>query len=110
MIVRSNAVQFASPQFRKLSDTQRDRIHQASLEILERTGVTIALPEALALVKKAGAIVAEDGRVRIPSRLVDWAVNLAPKRVVLADRHGRRVMPMEADNVFYGPGSDCPNV
>jgi trimethylamine--corrinoid protein Co-methyltransferase len=100
MIVRSNAVQFASPQFRKLSDTQRDRIHLASLEILERTGVTVDLPEALALLKKAGVGVGDDGRVRIPAHLVEWAVALAPKRMVLADRHGRRVMPMEANNVF----------
>jgi trimethylamine--corrinoid protein Co-methyltransferase len=29
---------------------------------------------------------------------------------VLCDRNGRRVMPLERNNVFFGPGSDCPNV
>jgi trimethylamine--corrinoid protein Co-methyltransferase len=53
----------------------------------------------------------EDGnRVRIPAGLVEWALSIAPKRTVLCNRHGQRVMPLERYNVFYGPGSDCPNV
>ncbi|MHB1417095.1 MAG: trimethylamine methyltransferase family protein [Chloroflexota bacterium] len=110
MIVRSNMVSFDSPQFRKLSDSQRDRLHQGSLEILERTGVALGEPEAVALLKKAGAHIGADGRVRIPPALVEWAISVAPKKVVFCDRHGRRTMPLEANNVFYGPGSDCPNV
>ncbi len=110
MIVRSNSVSFDAPNFRKLSDGQRDRIHQASLEILERTGVLLEEPEAVELVKKAGANVSDDGRVRFPAGLVEWALSLAPQRTVLCDRHGKRVMPLEGYNVSYGPGSDCPNV
>lgn len=110
VIVRSNAVHFESPQFRKLSDSQRDRIHQASLEILERTGVVLEEPRALELAKGAGAQVSDDGRVRFPASLVEWAVSVAPRGTVLCDRHGRRVMPLEGNNVFYGPGSDCPSV
>jgi trimethylamine---corrinoid protein Co-methyltransferase len=110
MIVRSNASSFDTPHFRKLSDDQRDRIHQASLEILERTGATLEDPEAVALLRKAGAHVCDDGRVRLPASLVEWALSVAAKRTVLCDRHGRRVMPLEGQNVFYGPGSDCPSV
>jgi len=110
VIVRSSSTFFDAPHFRKLSDDQRDRIHQASLEILERTGVLMDEPEALEILRRAGAHVSDDGRVRIPAALVERALDLAPKRVVLADRHGRRVMPLEGNNVFYGPGSDCPNV
>ncbi|MCL4466255.1 MAG: trimethylamine methyltransferase family protein, partial [Chloroflexi bacterium] len=66
-------------------------------------------PEAVELVKKAGASVSDDGRVRISAGLVEWALSLAPQRTVLCDRHGNRVMPLEGYNVFYGPGSDCPN-
>ncbi|MHB1130982.1 MAG: trimethylamine methyltransferase family protein [Chloroflexota bacterium] len=110
MIVRANSLYYASPQFRKLADQQRDRIHAASLEILERTGVELGEHEAIELLLKAGAEQGEDGRVRLPSSLVEWAIATAPKRVTLCDRHGRRVMPLEGMNVFYGPGSDCPNV
>ena len=110
MIVRSNSVSFDTPSFRKLSDSQRDRIHRASLEILERTGVLLEEPEAVELVKKAGASISDDGRVRFPAGLVEWALSIAPSRTVLCDRHGNRVMPLEGYNVFYGPGSDCPSV
>ena len=110
MIVQSNYTSFDTPRFRKLSDDQLERIHNASLEILERTGVCLYDQEALDLLQKAGVRVTEENRVRIPPGLVEWALSVAPRRVVLCDRHGRRVMPLERNNVFYGPGSDCPNV
>ena len=110
MILQSNYVAFDTPQFHKLSGDQVERIHNASLEILDRTGVCLYEPEALDLLKKAGVVVSEENRVRIPPGLVEWALSVAPKRVVLCDRSGRRVMPLERNNVFFGPGSDCPNV
>ena len=110
MILQGNYVEFNTPQFRKLSDDQLERLHHASLEILDRTGVCLYEQEALDLLKKAGLEVSEENRVRIPPGLVEWALSIAPRRVVLCDRHGRRVMPLERNNVFFGPGSDCPNV
>ncbi len=110
MALQSNYIAFNTPQFRKLSDDQLERLHHASLEILDRTGVCLYEDEALDLLKKAGLQVDEGNRVRIPPGLVEWALSVAPKRVVLCDRHGRRAMPLERQNVFFGPGSDCPNV
>jgi trimethylamine--corrinoid protein Co-methyltransferase len=110
MIVQSNYVEFNTPQFRKLSNDQLARLHNASLEILDRTGVCLYDQEALDLMKKAGVKVYDENRVRIPPGLVEWALSVAPKRVTLCDRNGRRVMPLERNNVFYGPGSDCPNI
>lgn len=109
-ITQSNFQSINAPRFQKLSQDQLERIHNASLEILERTGVRLHLPEAVELLRDAGANVTEESRVRIPSHLVEWALSVAPKRVVLANRKGERVMPLERNNVFYGLGSDCPNV
>ena len=110
MILHGSYVEFKAPQFRKLSDDQLERIHHASLEILDRTGVCLHDQEAVDLLARAGVRVDEDRRARIPPGLVEWALSTAPRRVVLCDRHGRRVMPLERRNVFYGPGSDCPNI
>ena len=110
MFLQSNYVALNTPQFRKLSDDQLERIHNASLEILDRTGVCLYDQQALGLFKKAGVKVIEENRVNIPPGLVEWALSIAPKRVVLCDRHGHRVMPLERNNVFFGPGSDCPNI
>ncbi len=110
MILQSNYTSFDTPRFRKLSDDQIERLHCASLEILERTGVCLYEPEALELLRRKGIKAEEGNRVRIPPGLVEWALAMAPKRTVLCDRNGRRVMPLERNNVFFGPGSDCPNV
>ncbi len=110
MILQSNYTSFDAPRLRKLSDDQVEHLHHASLEILERTGVCLYEPEALELLKKKGVQVEEDNRVRIPPGLVEWALSIAPKRAVICNRNGRRVMPLERHNVFYGPGSDCPDV
>ncbi len=110
VILQSNYVSFNTPQFRKLSEDQLERIHNASLEILDRTGVCLYEQEALDVLQKAGVKGFEGNRVRIPPGLVEWALSIVPRRVVLCDRNGRRVMPLERNNVFYGPGSDCPNI
>jgi trimethylamine--corrinoid protein Co-methyltransferase len=107
---RSNQRAILAPIFRKLSQDQRREIHFASLEILERTGARLLLPEAVDLLRRAGADVTEGDRVRVPAGLVEWALAVAPKRAVLADRAGRRVMPLEGHNAFFGPGSDCLNI
>jgi trimethylamine--corrinoid protein Co-methyltransferase len=109
-MIQSNYSAFLAPYFRKLSDDQLAHMHAASLEILERTGVQLHLPEAVELLRKAGAHVLDDGWVKIPAHLVEWALSVAPKRIMWANRHGKRVMALEGRNVYYGCGSDCPNV
>lgn len=110
MTLQSNYTSFETPRLRKLSDDQVERLHHASLEILDRTGVRLYEPEALELLKKKGVQVEDGNLVHIPPGLVEWALSVAPKRAVLCDRNGNRVMPLERNNVFYGTGSDCPNV
>ncbi len=114
--IRTNERTFLSPQFRRMSDEQCQRIHWASLEVMERTGVRLYEQEAIDLFKKAGAYVSDGNRVRIPSGLVEKAFTTVPKRVVLCDRYGNRVMPIEgagrtgSARSFFGPGSDCLNI
>jgi trimethylamine--corrinoid protein Co-methyltransferase len=93
-----------------MSDEQCEKIHFASLEVMERTGVRLYDQEAIDLVSRAGAHVSDGNRVRIPSALVEKAFTTVPKRVVLCDRNGRRVMPVEGHRSFYGPGSDCLHI
>jgi trimethylamine--corrinoid protein Co-methyltransferase len=108
--LQSNYTSYDTPRFRKVSDDQIERLHHASLEILDRTGVVLYEPEAVELLEHKGLKVEDGNRVRIPPGLVEWALSIAPKRAVICDRNGRRVMPLERNNVFFGPGSDCPNV
>jgi trimethylamine--corrinoid protein Co-methyltransferase len=108
--IRINDQAFLGAQFQRLSDEQCGKIHFAGLEVMERTGVRLYEQEAIDLLRKAGAFVSDGNRVRIPSGLVEKAFTTVPKRVVLCDRHGKRVMPVEGHRSFYGPGSDCLNI
>jgi trimethylamine--corrinoid protein Co-methyltransferase len=108
--IRINDQSFDSVQFRRLSDEQCAKIHSASLEILERTGAMLYDQQAIDLLKRAGAFVSDDNRVRVPSALVEKAFTTVPKRVVLCNRYGQRVMQVEGHRCFYGPGSDLMNI
>jgi trimethylamine--corrinoid protein Co-methyltransferase len=91
----------------RLSPEQCDRLHDASLEILSRTGVRMHLPEAVDTLRRAGASVEEGNRVRIPPALVEQALRSAPQQVTLYDRHGEPAIEVKEERCFYGPGSDC---
>jgi len=95
------------PNMDYLSQAQVERIHAASLEILERVGALIDEEHSATLLRKAGARQDEAGTFHIPPKLVEWAVSVAPKRIVLHNRNAQPVMPLELGQVYYGPGSDC---
>ncbi len=98
-----------TPRWDRLGEATAARIETAALAILERTGVEIPVPEALQLLATAGAAV--DGtRVRIPERLVTWALEAAPKQVTLHDRAGTPAIRLAGRNAFFGTGSDCLNI
>jgi len=95
------------PNLEYLSGAQAERIHAASLEILERVGALIDEDQSATLLRKAGVRQGEAGTFHIPPKLVEWAVSVAPKRIVLHNRNAQPVMPLESGQVYYGPGSDC---
>jgi len=96
-----------TPALKWLSGAQLEEVHHASLEVLERTGIEVQNDEALALLKDAGCLV-RGRRVRIPGWLVEECLRTAPGRIVVADRLGRRVMPLARNRVYFGTGSDLP--
>jgi trimethylamine--corrinoid protein Co-methyltransferase len=106
---QTNVGALTAPFYRGLTDEQCRLIHCASLEILERTGVMVYYQPALDLLKKAGCSV-EENRVRIPAHLVEWARRAAPKRIMMYDRTGKPVMPLQDRISTFGPGSDCLNI
>ena len=86
--MRSNYIHFETPQFRILSDSQIEELHYATLQILERTGVTVECEEAIDLLGEAGADVSNPKRVKIPANIVEQAIRTAPKSFTLYTRDG----------------------
>jgi len=99
-----------TPKLTVLSKSQREELHLATLEILERTGSRIFHEEALLLLEKAGADVSDSNLVRIPSSLIEWAIRCSPPRVTIFDRNGMPAMYLENGRTYFGTGSDCPNI
>lgn len=94
--------------FKILNKTQIKNIHSASLEILRRTGIRIFENEAINLLRDNGCFIEDDNLVRFPPGLVEWAIDSAPSQVTMCNRSGEPTMFLQNDNVYFGPGSDCP--
>ena len=92
-----------------LKNDQLATLHEASMEIMSRTGMRFFDQEALELFKKGGAKVTDGNLVCIPSKLVEWAIQTAPKNITIYDQTGRSVMNLGEYCSYCGPGSDCMN-
>jgi trimethylamine--corrinoid protein Co-methyltransferase len=92
-------------QYRPLSDADVQRIHHAALDVLERTGVEIVESECRAILQSAGARV-DDGRNRvfISRQMVEAALRLANRDVVLYSRDGKTDLHLRGKRVHLGTG------
>ena len=84
----------------------RARLHDATLTVLETTGVEVHHEGALKLLADAGARV-EGTRVRIAAGTVADALASAPRSFELKSRGAAAVMQMDAAHTYLGTGSDC---
>lgn len=91
--------------FQLFSDDELDQLHEATLEVLETTGVEVREPEALSLLESEGVAV-KDERVRIGSETVEWALETAPTAISIFDRDGEAAMELTDYNRYFGTGSD----
>jgi trimethylamine--corrinoid protein Co-methyltransferase len=89
--------------YKPLTEEQVKEIHQASLEILSRTGVQVDQPEALAAFERAGLSV-NANRVWLSPAVVEDAVQSAPSRILLAGRKPENDLLLEGRRVYVGTG------
>ncbi len=89
-----------------LSTQDREKIHQAVLEILSEIGMRVNHDGAMALLKDAGCAVREDGMVKIPQELVLKSIESAPDNIAIYDREAKHAMDLGGHRSYYGTGSD----
>jgi trimethylamine--corrinoid protein Co-methyltransferase len=94
------------PQYRLLTQEQIQGLHNASLSILEKTGVRVLHLEALKLLVDAGCEVKNGNVVIFPRQLVDDAIRSAPKGITIYDRSGKEAMQLKGRNNYFGSGTD----
>jgi trimethylamine--corrinoid protein Co-methyltransferase len=108
--MKSNYLELSPPLFRRLDDRQLDRIHEASLHILSRVGVTVDCEEALELLDGAGADVSNPKRVLIPGNLVEKALEKAPNTIMLHKRDGTPFVELSGNRCTFGGTPDQPDI
>jgi len=108
-MIETHGLHQTSAHYSRLGRQECERIHVASLEILERVGIDVHDEKARELLVQAGAR-ADDIRVYVPEYLVEKALTTTPRRITLYDRQGRVAMRAWGYNSYFGGGSDCLNV
>lgn len=78
-----------------------ERIHLATLEVLEHVGVYFESNEAVEILKSAGAHVEEGNIVKFPSYMVEEAIRLAPGSLLLAGRDPQNDMMIQKGRVYF---------
>ncbi|HEB31656.1 MAG TPA: hypothetical protein ENI15_12405 [Spirochaetes bacterium] len=71
-----------------LSEAELDAVHRASMEILEKTGISVGSREALDILKRSGAKVDYENEMAwIPPNLVEEALKRAPRQIKYCGRN-----------------------
>jgi len=90
-----------------LTHEKAEQLHEASLQVLEGTGISLDHEEAEALLLEAGATKDDDGRILIPRFLVEQALEKAPSQIQFFDRNGDESIVLGDRRTYFGPGSDA---
>ncbi|MBW2097030.1 MAG: trimethylamine methyltransferase family protein [Deltaproteobacteria bacterium] len=100
-------------QYKPLSEEDIKTIHDASLAILEKTGIGYehGLEESVAMLEKAGAVVDRNAsRIRFPRTLIVDQAAKAPEQVVLYGRAEGNDLDLTENKVYMGTGGAAINV
>ncbi len=93
--------------YRPLSPEQVKTVHDASLSILEKTGVTYetGLEDTAGMLEAAGASVDRESKtIRFPRKMIEEEVAKAPEKVVLYGQDQKNDLNLSEDRVHLGTG------
>ena len=88
--------------FRPLSDADIQRIHTAALDACEQIGFADAPQSGIDALCAAGAILGEDGRIRIPRALIEDSLAMAARDITLCGRDPKHDLHLSGRKVHYG--------
>ncbi|MGD9317751.1 MAG: trimethylamine methyltransferase family protein [Anaerolineae bacterium] len=108
-MIETHGQRQTSAHYSRLGPQECEKIHRASIEMLEHVGVEVHDEKALDLLVKGGAK-ADGIVVRIPELMVLKALAVTPKNLTLFDQKGQIAIRATGYNSYFGGGSDCLNV
>ena len=96
----------AYPRLTIMDERDAQRVHAATVRVLEEAGVDVLHEPTLELLRGAGAKV-EGKRVRFAPKMVDAALESAPHSWPLEGRGEAAGLELEQGRTYFGTGSDC---
>ena len=88
--------------YKILVEPDMDLIHEATLAVLEKTGLKVLSKQARDIFADAGCSVNEETHiVRFPSNLIEYAVDSAPDKFLLASRDGRHDIMLDGAKTVF---------
>ncbi len=88
--------------YNPLTDAEIQRIHRAALKACEEIGFADAPPSGVKLLTEAGAILGDDGRIRIPSALIEDMLAKAARDITLCGQNPKHDLHLSGNKVHYG--------
>ena len=88
--------------YKPLTDAEVQRIHHAALDACEQIGFADAPPSGIEALTKAGAILGDDGRIRIPRALVEDSLEMAARDITLCGRDPKHDLHLSGEKVHFG--------
>lgn len=108
-MIETHGSSMTSAHYARMGRQECEKIHLASLEILERIGIDVHDEKARDLLVKGGGR-ADGLRVRLPEYMVTQALATVPRRLTLYSRDGKSALRAGGYNSYFGGGSDCLNI
>ena len=89
-------------QYKPLTPSDMDQIHQAALRALADIGLADAPPSGIDYMTRAGAELGDDGRLRFPPALVEDTIASANRQITLCGRDPAHDIDLGGTRVHYG--------
>ena len=102
---------FEGGQLKFLEQKDIEKIHHASIKILEEVGIKVPLTEAVEVYKKGGAKIGPDHQtVKLSDKMIEKALEEVPSKILLCGREESNDLILENRKVYAGTGGAELNV
>lgn len=96
--------------YKPLSDADVQRIHHAALDACEQIGFADAPPSGIEVLTGAGAILGDDGRIRIPRALIEDMLALAARDITIRAQNPKHDLHLSGSKVHFGTAGAAVHV
>jgi trimethylamine--corrinoid protein Co-methyltransferase len=94
------------PSLTMMNQDKIEQLHTAAIQILVDIGLNVHHPDMRTRLGQAGAKLGGEAHVFLTAEMVSGALKTAQRDVVIHNRLGEPVMPLGANQIYFGTGSD----